>query len=78
MTNTNRPAYDAVILSKSEDHENATWLKVGAAWKTLDARGLNLVLSELPFSPDGRRAIYLRPTKVVRPDVSGKNINLPA
>lgn len=54
----NRPAFDAVIPVTSENSET-TWQKIGAAWASKG--GFNLVLTALPFTPDGKQAIYLRP-----------------
>ena len=63
----NRPAYEALILVQGESAESNAWHKIGAAWHSKDKRGLNLVLNELPFTPDGSRAIYLRPRKTTQP-----------
>jgi hypothetical protein len=54
----NRPAFDAVVPLPGENGET-NWQKVGAAWAAKG--GFNLVLTELPFAPDGKQAIYLRP-----------------
>lgn len=56
----NRPAYEAVIPVTGENGETS-WQKIGAAWKAPKGNGYNLVLTELPFVPDGKQTIYLRP-----------------
>lgn len=57
---TNRPALEAIIPLTGENGEG-TWQKIGAAWKAPKGNGYNLVLTELPFTPDGKQTIYLRP-----------------
>ena len=56
----NRPAFEAIIPLTGENGES-TWQKIGAAWKAPKGNGYNLVLTELPFTPDGKQTIYLRP-----------------
>jgi hypothetical protein len=58
----NRPTYEALIPVTGENGETS-WQKIGAAWTAAKQNGFNLVLTELPFVPDGKQTIYLRPRK---------------
>jgi hypothetical protein len=42
----------------TDENGATTWQKIGAAWAAKN--GFNLVLTELPFTPDGKQTIYLR------------------
>ena len=61
----NRPAFQAVIPVAGENGET-TWRQIGAAWPAKQQNGFNLVLTELPFVPDGKQTIYLRPRQGVQ------------
>mgnify|MGYP003394482298 CR=1 FL=1 len=48
-TNNKKPAYFAYTITGEADEESH-WLKIGAAWRHGDGRGLNIVLDALPVN----------------------------
>ena len=56
MTESNKPAFRAVVAEEKGQGENARtrWTSIGAAWPTKSGKGLNVHLQTVPTNWDGR------------------------
>lgn len=56
MTDTNRPAFRAVVAEEKGEGATAKtfWTPIGAAWPTRNGKGFNVRLTVIPVNWDGR------------------------